>query len=54
MSSHNIEEVASNCDCFYMISQKQFKPFDSGKEFASHYGVDSLDEAFIRGAAGHL
>lgn len=31
VSSHNIEEVANNCDSFYMISQQQFKPFNSGK-----------------------
>jgi len=51
VSSHNIEEVASNCDNFYMISEQQFKPFSSGKEFMSRYDASTLDEAFIRAAA---
>lgn len=50
VSSHNVEEVASNCDRFYMISEYTFKPFRSGDEFSSHYHADSLDEAFIRAA----
>lgn len=51
LSSHNIEEVASNCDSFYMISQQQFKPFKSGEEFLGCYDAGTLDEAFIRAAA---
>lgn len=51
VSSHNIEEVACNCDSFYMISQQQFKPFKSGEEFLSCYEASTLDEAFIRAAA---
>lgn len=51
MSSHNIEEVASHCDRFYMISQKQFKPFCSGEDFMSRYNATSLDQAFIHAAA---
>jgi len=51
VSSHNIEEVASNCDSFYMISQNQFKPFKSGEEFMGCYDASTLDEAFIRAAA---
>ncbi|KPH00260.1 ABC transporter [Pseudomonas sp. RIT-PI-q] len=51
VSSHNIEEISNNCDSFYMISQQQFKPFSSGKEFMERYGANTLDEAFIRAAA---
>lgn len=51
VSSHSIEEVAGNCDSFYMISQQQFKPFKSGEEFMSRYDASTLDEAFIRASA---
>jgi len=51
VSSHNTEEIASNCDNFYMISMRQFLPFSSGKEFMDSYGANTLDEAFIRAAA---
>ena len=51
VSSHNIEEVAANCDRFYMISEHTFKPFRSGDEFKRHYHASSLDEAFICAAA---
>lgn len=51
VSSHNIEEVAANCDRFYMISEYTFKPFRSGDEFKRHYHASSLDEAFICAAA---
>jgi ABC-2 type transport system ATP-binding protein len=51
VSSHNIEEVASKCDNFYMISGRQFVPFSSGKEFMQSYGASTLDEAFIHAAA---
>ena len=51
VSSHNIEEVVSNCDNFYMISMRRFVPFSSGKEFLDSYGASTLDEAFIRAAA---
>lgn len=51
VSSHNIDEVASHCDKFYMISNHQFSPFSSGEEFMRRYEANTLDEAFIRAAA---
>ncbi|PRA53258.1 MULTISPECIES: AAA family ATPase [Pseudomonas] len=51
ISSHNIDEVAINCDRFYMISRRKFFSFSSGKEFINFYDSTSLDEAFIRAAA---
>lgn len=47
VSSHNIEEIAANCDRFYMISDRTFKQFQSGDEFKKYYDATSLDEAFI-------
>lgn len=51
VSSHNIEEIAAHCDRFYMISNRTFKPFQSGEEFKRHYNATSLDEAFICASA---
>jgi ABC-2 type transport system ATP-binding protein len=46
ISSHNIEEIVKNCDCFYMINQQRFSKFDNGPSFMKFYGGESLDEAF--------
>jgi len=51
VSSHNIDEVANNCDHFYMISGKSLISFNSGAEFKQYYRASSLDEAFIHAAA---
>lgn len=51
VSSHNIEEIAANCDRFYMITDRTFKSFESGEEFKKHYDAISLDEAFICSSA---
>jgi ABC-2 type transport system ATP-binding protein len=51
VSSHNIQEVADNCDYFYMISNRQFNKFSNGEELTNHYDATSLDEAFIRAAS---
>ncbi|MGE8188301.1 ATP-binding cassette domain-containing protein [Pseudomonas sp. NPDC086278] len=51
VSSHNIEEISTNCDYFYMISNHMFKLFHSGSEFIQHYQADSLDQAFISAAS---
>ena len=51
VSSHNIDEITMNCDRFYMISQNKLNPFDSADGFKSHYGGNTLDEAFILAAA---
>lgn len=50
VSSHQVDEIANNCDMFYMISQRRFHRFDDGKAFMSRYKVDALDDAFIRAA----
>lgn len=54
VSSHNIDEVASNCDKFYMISKQQFELFNSGEEFMRRYEANTLDEAFILAAAASV
>ena len=51
VSSHNTEEIAANCDRFYMLSERIFKPFRCGEEFKKHYNARTLDEPFIRAAA---
>ncbi|MDP9690426.1 UNVERIFIED_ORG: ABC-2 type transport system ATP-binding protein [Pseudomonas mohnii] len=48
VSSHNVEEVISHCDYFYMISQQRFNRFANGNEFTHRYGVKTVDDAFIR------
>ena len=53
VSSHNIEEIAQHCGCFYMISQRAFTPFSNGQSFMNQYQASTLDEAFIRAAAAH-
>ena len=47
ISSHNVEEVASNCDDFYMLAQQRFNHFTNAVSFMSHYDATTLDEAFI-------
>jgi ABC-2 type transport system ATP-binding protein len=48
VSSHNVEEVISHCDYFYMISQQRFNRFANGNEFTHRYGAKTVDDAFIR------
>lgn len=48
VSSHYTEEIAANCDRFYMLANQQLKGFRSGEEFMSVYHAASLDEAFIK------
>ncbi|WP_017903536.1 ATP-binding cassette domain-containing protein [Pseudomonas asplenii] len=51
VSSHNVDEIAEHSDCFYMISQKQFRRFADGQSFRDRYSAHSLDEAFINAMA---
>ncbi|KPA95208.1 ATP-binding cassette domain-containing protein [Pseudomonas asplenii] len=51
VSSHNVNEIAEHCDCFYMISHKQFRRFADGQSFRDSYSARTLDEAFINAAA---
>jgi len=50
VSSHQVEEIANNCDLFYMISQRRFQRFDNGAAFMKRYKTDTLDDAFIQAA----
>ncbi|EPC03226.1 hypothetical protein L861_23235 [Litchfieldella anticariensis FP35 = DSM 16096] len=50
VSSHNVNEVADNCDVFYMIYGHRFNIFNSSEEFMSCHEADSLDRAFINAA----
>ena len=50
VSSHQVDEIANNCDMFYMISQRRFHPFDDGTAFMNKYKASTLDDAFIRAA----
>ena len=52
VSSHNVEEISENSDGFYMINQQKFKHFENAESFKKHYQVATLDQAFIRAAAG--
>lgn len=47
VSSHDINEIANNCDRFYMINRGCFNQFDSGTQFLAMYGAHTLDQAFI-------
>lgn len=54
VSSHSIEEIVEHCAYFYMLQAGKFLRFDSAVEYLTHYGAQSLDEAFITAAAGRL
>ncbi|MQG96184.1 ATP-binding cassette domain-containing protein [Pseudomonas sp. MN1F] len=51
VSSHYTEEIAANCDRFYMLANQRLEAFDSGGEFMSRYNASSLDEAFIKASS---
>lgn len=48
VSSHYTEEIAANCDRFYLLANRQLKSFASGAQFMALYDASSLDEAFIK------
>lgn len=50
VSSHQVEEIANNCDFFYMISQRRFQRFNDGAAFMDKYKTHTLDDAFIQAA----
>lgn len=50
VSSHNVEEVTSGCDDFYMLAQQRFNHFTNAVSFMNHYDATTLDEAFIKAA----
>ncbi|MCU0126572.1 ATP-binding cassette domain-containing protein [Pseudomonas vlassakiae] len=47
VSSHYTEEIAANCDRFYLLANQRLDAFGSGGDFMSRYNASSLDEAFI-------
>jgi len=47
VSSHNIEEIVSNCNAFYMLRNQSFTPFRSGAEYMKTYTADNLVQAFL-------
>jgi ABC-2 type transport system ATP-binding protein len=51
VSSHNVDEVITHCDDFYMLSQQRFNRFTDAQGFMAAYGASSLDEAFIHAAS---
>ena len=51
VSSHNVDEIVTHCDDFYMLSQRRFNRFNDAQGFMSAYDAKSLDEAFILAAS---
>lgn len=51
VSSHNVDEIVTHCDDFYMLSQRRFNRFTDAQSFMSRYGGKRLDEAFIHAAS---
>lgn len=54
VSSHNVDEVVTHCDDFYMLSQRRFNRFTDAADFMRTYEASSLDEAFIHAASNAL
>ena len=51
VSSHYTEEIAANCDRFYMLANQRLEAFESGGVFMSRFNAFSLDEAFIKASS---
>lgn len=51
VSSHNVDEIVTHCDDFYMISQQRFNRFTDAQGFMTAYHANTLDEAFIHAAS---
>lgn len=51
VSSHNVDEIVTHCDDFYMLSQQRFNRFNDAEGFMKAYGAKSLDEALIHAAS---
>lgn len=52
VSSHNVDEIAANCDSFYMLDNLRFNHFTSGSEYMDFYGAQTLDMAFVNSTVG--
>ena len=47
VSSHYTEEIAANCNRFYMLAHQHLEAFTSGDQFLARYGANSLTDAFL-------
>jgi ABC-2 type transport system ATP-binding protein len=52
ITSHNMREVERMCDRIHFLSGGRIVATGSAPELASHYGVDDLEEVFLRVARG--
>jgi ABC-2 type transport system ATP-binding protein len=52
ITSHNMREVERMCDRILFLSGGRIVATGSAPELASHYGVDDLEEVFLRVARG--
>ncbi|MCY1359215.1 daunorubicin resistance ABC transporter, ATP-binding protein [compost metagenome] len=52
VSSHLLDEIASNVDYFYFIQKGSAERFQSMKDFLDSYESNSPDEAFIKATVG--
>lgn len=51
VSSHSVDEIVTQCDDFYMLSQRRFSRFTNAEDYLRTYGGKNLDEAFIHAAS---
>lgn len=47
VSSHYTQEIASNCNRFYMLAKTRLEEFKSTEAFLARHRAASLDEAFV-------
>jgi ABC-2 type transport system ATP-binding protein len=52
ITSHNMREIERMCDRVHFLSAGRIVATGSADELASHYGVDDLEEVFLRVARG--
>jgi ABC-2 type transport system ATP-binding protein len=52
ITSHNMREVERMCDRIHFLAGGRIVATGSAPELASHYGVDDLEEVFLRVARG--
>ena len=52
ITSHNMREVERMCDRIHFLATGRIVATGSAPELASHYGVDDLEEVFLRVARG--
>jgi ABC-2 type transport system ATP-binding protein len=52
ITSHNMREVERMCDLIHFMAAGRIVATGSAAELASTYGVDDLEEVFLRVARG--